>query len=208
MTEAIIHTGFTKLGNVGERIQMNRGYEQIIYLEGALKILFKDLSSSEIQIYRHLYNSNDRESTFNEMIVAKLDMSDSSLKRGLKKLIEKGAIVKLEHGRYKIPDKSNIDKILYLYIHKLRHIIKKYPDTNHISIGDIIDTSIDHNWEELQEQIRQAEEEREKREKQFEEMKKEMGYYMVEGITSDGRHYKYPTVDEEKYKKFCKTFKK
>lgn len=34
-------------------------------------------------------------------------------------------------------------------------------------------------------------------------MNKEMGYYMVEGITRDGRYYSYPILDEEKCKKFC-----
>lgn len=79
-------------------------------------------------------------------------------------MVKKGAIVEMEHGRYTIPDKSNLDMIFYLYTRKAMHILQKNPDTNHISIRDLPGINIDDTWEELQEDFRQMEEEREKSE--------------------------------------------
>ncbi len=93
-------------------------------------------SPSEMQIYKYLLNKG--ESSKKELL-ANLKIPKATLTRSLLSMIRKGAIVKLKHGRYFLPDFSDIDMIINKYTSEAMEIIKKDPDTKHVRMEDIID---------------------------------------------------------------------
>lgn len=95
----------------------------MIYLQKSWK--FSELSPSETKIYQFLRRNGESRYLG---IVTKLDIKKSTLKKGIKGLLRKGAVAHLGYGRYKIPDEKDIDRIITYRVKRALEIIRSNPE--------------------------------------------------------------------------------